>query len=143
MTEEACVEEIGGLEDKVEELEPSQDTQALVDMMIRDGVDDGIEDENDVSYTMEESSDEDDVVGGDDSYFVKEVRDIDDNQRVTSVVTDYEVNDTIFTEADIEEWRKKRRKVTVQTQRWILSMYGQARRSVSRNTTSIRTIHYP
>ena len=36
-----------------------------------------------------------------------EVRDIDESQRVTNVVTDYKVDDTIFTEADVEEWRKK------------------------------------
>ena len=52
--------------------------------------------------TMGESSDDDDAVGGDDSCFVKEVQDIDDNQRVTSVITDYEIDDTIFTEADVE-----------------------------------------
>ena len=60
---------------------------------------------------MGESSDEEGVDGGDDSFFVKKVRDIEDKQRVTSLVTDYVVDDTIFTEADVEEWRKKEEKL--------------------------------
>ena len=89
------------------ELEPSRDTQTLVDAMVFDGEDDGSSDEGDGSYTMGESSNDDDEVGVDDSCFVKEVQEIDERQRVTSVVTDYEVGDTIFLEADIEEWQKK------------------------------------
>ena len=93
----------------VDELELSQNTEALVDAMVFNDGDDGSSDEGDMSYTMGESSDDDDEVGVDDSCFVKEVREIDECQKVTSVVTDYEVDDATFSEADVEEWRKRRK----------------------------------
>ena len=104
---EGSRDEIGAIEDEVEEVEPSQDTQALVDMMILDGVEDGADDQDDGSFAIVDSSDEEDEDEVDEGFFVKEVRDIADNQRVTSVVTDYELDDSIFTEADVQEWRKK------------------------------------
>ena len=57
----------------VDELELSQNTEALVDAMVFNDGDDGSSDEGDMSYTMGESSDDDDEVGVDDSCFVKEV----------------------------------------------------------------------
>ena len=64
--------------------------------MVFDEGDDGSSNEGDGSYTMSESGDDDDEVSVDVSCFVKEVQEIDNSQRVASVVDDYEVDDTIF-----------------------------------------------
>ena len=115
--------EMVGFEVKDDELQQSQDTEALVDTMVFDEGDDGCSDVSDGSYMMSEVGDDDDEVSVDKSCFVKEVQEIDDRQRVTSVVDDHEVDDTIFSEADVEEWRKVDRKA----QRWVLSLKGETR----------------
>ena len=97
-----------GFEVKNDELQQSQDTQALVDAMVFDEGDDGGSNVSNGSYAMSKAGD-DDEVSVDESCFVKEVLEIDDRQRVTSVVDDYEVDDTVFSKTDVEEWQKKKK----------------------------------
>ena len=94
-----------------DEWEESQDAQALVDAIT---VDDGYVfgfDESDDSYVTSEDSGDDDEASVNDSCYVTEVGEIEDRQWVTSIVDYYEVDDTIFSEADVKEWRKKEQKL--------------------------------
>ena len=89
--EKACTDKTEVIQFEGDEWEESQDTQALVDAMAVDDADDFGFDESNESYATSEESGNDDEASVDNSCLVTKVGEIDDRQRVTSVVDNYQV----------------------------------------------------